>query len=61
MSKEIINKWIDRQNGFFITSNKLICPICNNGVENNVITKRNGWCMPCFISQIVNACEKQRI
>ena len=61
--KQIISNWITRQKGFsvigtFMTGSDLKCPICKKNVSGKVITKRSGFCMPCFIHQIVMACKK---
>lgn len=58
--KQIIDNWIKMQHGFFITSSNLDCPICRRNVTNHVITKRSGFCMRCFIEQIVISCKKVR-
>lgn len=53
--KEIINNWITKQEGFFITPSHLKCIICKKDVANKIITKRNGICLPCLIYQILSA------
>jgi len=58
-NKKVIDNWITRQEGFFITGSHLECPICKKDVANKVITKTTGFCMSCFINQIVMACEKE--
>lgn len=56
--QDVINNWISRQKGFFITPSHIKCPICKKDVANKVITKQTGLCMHCFIFQIVSACKK---
>lgn len=56
--EEVIENWITKQGGFFITWSHIKCPICKKDVANKVITKLRGFCMRCFIQQIVMACIK---
>lgn len=59
--KEIIRNWIKKQHGFFITDSKLECLICHKPTTKEVITKKNGLCMECFIGQIVQECKLNKI
>ena len=59
--KDVINNWLEKQEGFFITSSNLKCPICKKDVSNKIITKKTGLCMSCFIFQIVSSYEKSAV
>ncbi|KKK54088.1 hypothetical protein LCGC14_3088260 [marine sediment metagenome] len=59
-TEKIINNWITKQGGFFISNITLICPCCKEPRTQVVLTKRSQLCMHCFILQIVRVCEKQK-
>jgi len=59
--EKIIDNWITKQKGLFITDNTLICPCCKKPKTRAVLTKESGLCMPCFILNIVMACKKSQM
>lgn len=58
--KTIIKNWIKKQEGFKIEDSPKECPICNAPTQQQLTTVKTGFCITCFILQVIDACLDKR-